>query len=286
MRLVRTFVAAVLAAFVIATPATAITGNFVEDNVHPYVGLLVLYDENGEFLGRCSGSLISPSLFLTAGHCVFDATSARVYFHQAAGANFDLTTEIDLTTGYPEYCIEGDPLCVTASTLLNLGYDPSNFYSPDVGLVILDQPVTFLGYASLAEAGALDVLATQRGLQDISFTVSGYGVSRINPVQYLSYRIRLMATERLINLRSAVNGGIYVQTTANPGGGRGGTCFGDSGGPVFYDATSTIVSVTSFGINPNCRGSDWSFRIDSADVLAWIQSVAAQYGESVTIVPI
>jgi hypothetical protein len=46
---------------VLAAPAIAITGtNWVDDNPHPFVGLIVFYDDEGAFAGRCSGSLISP----------------------------------------------------------------------------------------------------------------------------------------------------------------------------------------------------------------------------------
>src|SRR5215216_1103132 len=62
------------------SPVAAITGNFVDDFEHPFVGLIVFYDENGEFAGRCSGSLLDPYNFLTAGHCVVGAVTARVYF--------------------------------------------------------------------------------------------------------------------------------------------------------------------------------------------------------------
>ena len=62
-----------LVAFFGAPPANAITGSYVEDHVHTYVGLAVFYDQEGEFSHRCSGSLISPRIFLTAGHCTDDA---------------------------------------------------------------------------------------------------------------------------------------------------------------------------------------------------------------------
>ena len=89
-------------------PAAAITGtSWVDDNEHPFVGLIVFYDAAGEFVQRCSGSLISPTKFLTAGHCT-DATagvvSARVYFQQNAGANYDPATQLDPVSGYPETC--------------------------------------------------------------------------------------------------------------------------------------------------------------------------------------
>ena len=40
-------------------PLNAITGNWVDDTEHPFVGLAVFYDAEGEFLWRCSGTLLS-----------------------------------------------------------------------------------------------------------------------------------------------------------------------------------------------------------------------------------
>jgi secreted trypsin-like serine protease len=83
-----------------------------------------------------------------------------------------------------------------------------------------------------------------------------------------------MATSTLTNLRSANTDGYNLQTQGN-GDGRGGTCSGDSGGPVFLgDSTSRlIVSVTSFGLNEICRGTDFSYRIDRGEVLDWINAI-------------
>src|SRR5215208_80985 len=267
----------------VVSPAYAITGNFVEDNIHPYVGLVVFYDENGEFLWRCTGTLISDRTLLTAGHCADTeggAVSARVYFQQDAGANYDPATEIDPVTGYPEYCADGTEgiLCFTASTLLNYNY-PGSLRIPnthDVGLVILDESAD-LGYAQLPEENYLNQFATARGTQDVLFTVSGYGLSYKQQVQNgkpnLSFRERLMAEATLVNLNSALNAGFNLQTQGN-GAGKGGTCNGDSGGPVFFGGLESesdlIVAVTSFGLNSLCRGTDFAYRIDQPDVLAWI----------------
>lgn len=266
-----------------ATPVFAITNYYVADNEHPYVGLAVFYDADGEFLWRCSGSLISPTKFLTAGHCADTgggAVSARVYFQQDAGAHYDPVTQLDPISGYPEYCAAGTlgTLCATSSAIYN--FDFTNLTLPDthdVGLVILDQPIDLSEYGQLPAAGALDNLGTARGTKGTVFTVSGYGLSyrtqAHSAVPNVSFRSRLMATSTLVNLRSALNDGYNLQTQGN-GDARGGTCSGDSGGPVFLggETSNLIVAVTSFGLNSLCRGTDFGYRTDRQEVLDWINS--------------
>jgi Trypsin len=263
------------------TPATAITGNYVEDYQHPFVGLVVFYDADGEFTHRCSGSLLTSTVFLTAGHCT-DATtgavSARIYFQQDAGANYDPATELDPVSGYPDTCAAGTlgTLCATSDELYNYGFAEFEGFpnTRDVGLIILDQPIELPEYGQLAAAGTLDRLATRRGKQELTFTASGYGLTKSSPVAVTSFRERLMAQSRLTNLRSNLTDGFNLQTNGN-GKGRGGTCSGDSGGPVFYGGFSSnlIVAVTSFGLNSYCRGVDFAYRTDTAAVLAWIKGI-------------
>jgi len=265
-----------------ASPAGAITGNFSDDNSHSYVALIAFYDRNDVFTHRCSGSLITPSVFLTAGHCTdatTGATHARLWFQQDAGVGFDPSTGTPAPSGYP---VSSD---VTSSRLYNYGFaDFAGFPNThDVGLVVLDKPITqtnqaslVTGYGSLASAGSLDALATRRGQQDVSFTASGYGLSLSNPVKTASFRKRLMATEQLINLKSHLTDGFNIQTTANPGDGKGGTCGGDSGGPLLYDSTNTIVAVNSFGLNEWCRGNDFMYRVDQAAVQSWIRATIGE----------
>ena len=269
-------------------PAFAITGTYVEDFEHPYVGLVAFYDANHEFVWRCSGSLISATEFLTAGHCTDSvgdggpgtgAKYARVWFQQDAGANFDGVE--DPYTGYPNTCasLTLGTLCATSDELYNYGF--ANFAgfpnTHDAGLVILDQPITMGEYGVLATAGMLDSLGTARGKKDTVFTVSGYGLTlRRNandPKGNVSFRSRLMATSTLVNLNSAMNDGYNLQTQGN-GDARGGTCSGNSGGPVFLGGpdSNVIVAVTSFGLNALCRGTDFAYRVDRTEVLDWINS--------------
>jgi len=283
-KIVMTSTVALVALALVVSPVFAITGNWVEDNEHPYVGLAVFYDANGEFIWRCSGSLISATKFLTAGHCADTAegaTTARVYFQQDAGANYDPATQLDQVTGYPEYCAAGTlgTLCATSDEIYNYGF--ANFAgfpnTHDAGLVILDQAISMPEYGVLASAGALDALGTARGKKDTTFTVSGYGLTyrtqEHSAVPNISFRSRLMANSTLVNLNSANNDGFNLQTQGN-GDDRGGTCSGDSGGPVFLGGpeSNVIVAVTSFGLNALCRGTDFAYRVDRAEVLTWINS--------------
>jgi len=280
LRRILALFALVLAVLAIGTaPAGAITGNFSDDNVHTYVALIAFYDKNDVFTHRCSGSLITQSVFLTAGHCTdatTGATHARLWFQQDAGVGFDGVHPAP--SGYP---VSSD---VTSSHLYNFGFSESLSLPNlrDVGIVILDKPIAVGdegyagGLASIASVGSLDRLATQRGQQDVTFTASGYGLSLSNPVKTVSFRERLMATEQLINLGSHLTDGFNIQTTANPGNGKGGTCGGDSGGPLLYDSTNTIVAVNSFGLNQWCRGNDFMYRIDQAAVQAWIRATIGE----------
>jgi hypothetical protein len=267
--------------FLGATSAQAITGNFVPDFEHEYVGLVVFYDADGNPTHRCSGSLLTDTVFLTAGHCVtLDdegtlATSARVYFEQ----------DVDAVEGYPT---SGG---VLSTELYSYGYTGLGNLpqSRDVGVVILDQPVTTVypnvdEYASLAAAGTLDTYGT--GI-DASIDLSGYGVQNANKNHTLAARERLQAETFIIGGRNPNLGSQYnVQLASNPGGGRGGTCFGDSGGPVLLGGTDVIVAVNSFVLNPNCAGQGYGYRTDQQDVINFILGVAGDEANEIEIVTV
>ncbi len=259
----------------VAAPTSAITGNYTPDFEHEYVGLIVFYDADGEFVQRCSGSLISPTVFLTAGHCVTVddatgelATSARIYFQQDAGADYDPVTDTPASSGYP---YTGG---VTASTFYAFDYQGISVpaQNNDVGLAILDKPYALDTYGSLAAPGTVDRYGTGPRAR---VTVSGYGVTYTNgnPAATKSYRSRLMANTWIIGTKGVANG-LNVQLSSAPGRGGGGTCFGDSGGPTLLYGTDTIVAVTSFGMSANvCAGTEFNFRVDTVAVQEWMRSV-------------
>jgi secreted trypsin-like serine protease len=277
--------AAVAILAVAIAPAAAITKNYYPDPDHPFVGLVAFYDEAGEFSHRCTGELLAPKVLLTAGHCTDNEAggvnaAARVWFQQEVGKDYDPATQLDPTTGYPEYCAPGTlgTLCAESTEMYNYGFD--NFAdfpnTHDVGIVILKQAIKMPFYATLAGAGTLNSLDRAKGIQDKNVRVSGYGISFRNQAgATISYRVRLQATSQLVNTVAPYNDGYNIQLNGN-GDDRGGTCSGDSGGPVFWpQGSNQIVAVTSFGKNTKCRGDGYYYRTDRQVVIDWIKAKAA-----------
>jgi secreted trypsin-like serine protease len=238
--------------------ALAVTYGQPDDNEHPYVGLVTVYDGAGKAVGSCSGTLLSPTVFLTAGHCTDGMASAKVWFDS------QLTSSSPYVTGKPY-------------THPNFVWTPGKNTS-DVGVVVLDVPVPVeqIGtYGKLPELGFLDDLATQRGLQEQTFTVVGDGTQEIPPRPQDEW-VRYRGTMSLINLQNALTDGYNIQYTSNPGlRSPGGICFGDSGGPLLYDNTNTVVGITSFIQNRNCKGTGLSYRTDIANTQEFVNPFLA-----------
>jgi hypothetical protein len=249
--------AVVVIALLAVSPALAITDGELDGDDHPYVGLMVALDAGGNPLWRCSGTLLSSTLFLTAGHCTeAPAVSATIWF------------DADVESGIPGngYPFSGD---VDGWTFTHPLYDPNAFFLFDLGVVVLDEPFVMTEYGELPELGQLNGMKTRRGRQDVTFTAVGYGLQRINPVFIEAERVRMVANPHLIQINTPGFTGDFSILLSNNHS-TGGTCFGDSGGPNFIGDSNVVGGVTSFGLNGNCAGTGGVYRVDKADDLEWL----------------
>ena len=159
----------------------------------------------------------------------------------------------------------------TQTFRIECGQGLPRFATRDIGVVVLSEPVPASvadDYAALPDPGIVDRLARRSQVD-----VVGYGAQeRIRgggPPVWAGLRVRLYAPTMLVS-GHFTHSGEFIRLTANPSQGKGGTCFGDSGGPDLIGGTDTVIAVNSYVTNSNCSGVTYSQRVDIPEVLAWI----------------
>jgi V8-like Glu-specific endopeptidase len=226
-----------VAALAVAAPAFAITGGSLDGSAHPAVGLLLADSGNG-LQADCSGSLVSPTVFVTAAHCTADLASARVR------VTFD-----------PTYVAgSSSVLAGTARTDPQWGLVKND--SHDVAIVVLDSPVRGVTPLALPKANTLEA----PGVSSQTFTNVGYGYSDRT---FVFDGYRRWSTSSFTNVNST-----ELRLADKPGG----VCFGDSGGPRLLG--NVVVAVTSAG-NKNCTGQSTSYRLDTPAARAFLSLFVA-----------
>ncbi len=241
----------------------AITDGEPDGNGHPYVGLMIAQDANGNPLWRCSGTLISEKVFLTAGHCT-----------ESPAAHVEIWFDADVQSGIPAngYPFDGD---VGGTPSTHPQYNPDAFYLFDLGVVVLDEAYPMAAYGELPSLNQLDRFAKVRRNTGVTFTAVGYGLQKSfpAPVPDTALRIRMVAYPTLVQINGGIvgNSSLILSNNAHTGG----TCFGDSGGPNFIGNSRVIGGVTSFGLNGTCGGTGGVYRVDRQDDLDWVNSILA-----------
>jgi len=247
-------------------PASAITDGELDGNGHPDV-VLLLMEVGGQPAFRCSGTLLSATVLLTAGHCTNNFPDAP-YTGMRVFTESDVQSGIGTTNNYP---FAGPNSVEAVSWAAHPLYETAPFFVHDVGVVILQAPGVVLSeYGALPAVDQLDSLKTKRGLQHTTFTSVGYGLQQINPVHIQADRVRMVAHPKLNQINGGIVGDFSLLLSNNHS--TGGTCFGDSGGPNFLGSSNVVAGVTSFGLNGNCAGTGGVFRTDRQNVLDFVNN--------------
>jgi V8-like Glu-specific endopeptidase len=233
---------------VLSGSAGAITYGVPDGNGHPEVGALLAQQAYSDGTWEtCTGTLISPTVFLTAAHCDEGVSHVAVTFDSSYSFPKG-TTFWGTWTADPAYSqAQSDP--------------------HDLAVVVLDKPVKGIAPARLPKANSL---ASLSGAQQ--FTSVGYGAQSVtngpggHTFNYAD--IRYVSTGTLNALTPS-----WLRISQNPATGNGGTCYGDSGGPNFLGAGSSetnIVAGTTITGDTPCRSTNVDYRLDTPSARAFL----------------
>jgi len=237
----------VVAAAALAPGGAAITNGTPDGTAHPYVGVAV----SGDVF--CSGTLLSPTVFLTAGHCTdaFAHTGEATYV--TADSNASPSSVYVTGTPYTQpgfFNVPPQGLGVPASV------------GNDVGIVVLDTPIASPRYARLPALGSV----TGGTVFLVGFGAQGWVPAPHGRQPFFTF-VRTRADARLVNETNA-NGAQFVRVSTDPGNNQGGIGPGDSGAPALVG--DTVLATGSHGTNPSGSGTAYFTRLDTTAVQAFV----------------
>lgn len=246
------------------TPATlAIVYGFIDQNneFSNTGAFIVQRQSDGRIFPICSGTLIAPTVFLTAAHCTAYFTDVLAPLGFTAFVSFDNPIPFGSQTD-----LKKTKLIAVTEVVTNPKYSAAQSDSGDIGVMILATRSTRgITPAALPTLELLDRLTAQNGLRGAIFTAAGYGVQERVVGGGVPFFTDANPVPRMFAFSSfdALNPG-YLRLSQNPSTGDGGTCFGDSGGPNFFDVDGrrTLVATTVTG-DAVCRATNVVYRLDT-----------------------
>jgi hypothetical protein len=282
--------------------------------LHPNVVIVGTFRWEGRryrVVSRCSGSLLAENedrfIILTAGHCASSFLYRSQNFGETVGVSFDAEIVRDLPRIGPaawtprQFILGGQPV-------LAIDYGPTGktgIIQFDYAVIVFDIPESqrFKAdprghptgeWVDLSEIAPVtlpeqDYLADKvSGNDPLMVTTVGYGNSQLlngpgeggNPggladVPTDRFGVRWM-TEYTSAFALMGREQHLFNGSENPARGHAGSCFYDSGGPLFYtdEGVEIQIGITSSGDN-TCRATGVNVRTDGARIVEFLDCVTA-----------
>src|SRR5262249_21858240 len=250
-------------ALAVSAAVTVVSPSRVKAIVYGFVNTNNGFSNSGAFIVKsattgkifpiCSGTLISPNVFLTASHCTVFFENDLAPLGYTAFVSFDNPIPFgDLTS------IQTNLIPVT-QVVTNPNFNQAQSDTGDIAVLLVPANRTGgINPAQLPPAGLLDQLGEKNGLKSAVFTPVGYGLqNRVtgggppffqdsNPVP------RMYAFSGFNALNKT-----FLRMSQNPATGNGGACFGGFGGAEFfyYNSARLLLATTTTSDAVSCSST-------------------------------
>jgi hypothetical protein len=254
---------------IVVSNANAITYGFIDkNNEFSNTGAFIVQSPTtGYIFPICTGTLISPTVFLTASHCT------DFFERDLAPRGYRAMISFDNPIPFGELTTNRTRLITVTQVVTNPGYNQAQNDTGDIAVLLVSgRDTRGITPATLPTQGLLDQLAVQNGLAGSKYTNAGYGLQNRVVGGGVPYFQDANPIPRMYSFSSfdALNN-TFLRLSQNPSTGNGGTCFGDSGGPNFLNVNGlrTLVGITITG-DSVCRATNVTYRTDTVSARSFL----------------
>jgi hypothetical protein len=257
---------------IVPASSQAIVNGSPDGGAHPNVGALTEHFNGAQVLA-CTGTLVSPTVLVTAAHCTagieqFGFSQTEVSFDTNIGSGSDIECG-----GVADCYVQPAANTLHAGTMhTNPAFSGSvtTGDSHDVAVVTFDKPIKGITPASLPTAGLLDGMVNNGTFASQTFTNVGYGWHAVvTKSTGLFDGVRRHATSGSQSLSTS-----DLKLTENATLGFGGACAHDSGGPAFVGNGSVVAGEVS-GLQDDCGATYFVYRLDTASARSFLANYVA-----------